>query len=143
MKIKNIKEKLIYTFLFFLLIAVDQVSKFFVVSRGSCDATQCSYFKNDNFAFSLKVPHALAYFIYFGLILSLIVWFTRKVEKTLFQKISFTLILAGAFSNIGERIANGFVVDFIRIHTGVLNLADFFILLGIIILLFEKPETKT
>ena len=54
------------------------------------------------------------------------------------------LIFAGAASNIGERILLGYVRDFIYITfykwTGVYNAADFYILIGIVILLFVNKK---
>ncbi|MDB4939773.1 MAG: lipoprotein signal peptidase [Candidatus Doudnabacteria bacterium] len=125
--------------MFFLFVLVDQASKLWVIQHGSCGELACSYFKNDNFAFSLKVAHPIAYFIYAILLAALIVWFAKKKNKTTLINLSFVLILSGALSNIGERLVRGYVVDFIKIHTGVLNFADFFIIAGILILVFEKP----
>jgi lipoprotein signal peptidase len=53
------------------------------------------------------------------------------------------LILAGAVSNVGERTIFGFVRDWVYIYTGVFNLADGYIILGIIILFFYSLMTKT
>lgn len=137
---KNIKEKISYSFLFFLLIFLDQASKFYVRSHGVCGSEYCSYFRNSNFAFSVKVPSAMAYAAYAILLLVLLVWYGRKRDKTIFTNLGFVFILGGGLSNIGERILNGYVIDFIKIHTGVLNLADFFILAGIILLFVDKPK---
>ena len=134
---KNIKEKISYSFLFFLLIAIDQAAKFLIVEHH-----QHLVFKNNNFAFSLAVPSVAMYFIYVVLLGSLTVWFVLKKNKQTVAKLGFVFILAGALSNIVERIFKGYVIDFIHIHTGVLNLADFFIIAGILMLLLENDEPK-
>ncbi len=130
---KNIKELTKYSFLFFLLVIVDQWSKMAVYGK-----TPSRVFKNNNFAFSLNVPVPLMYGIYIVLLGALIFWFAKKQQKQLVTKLGFVLVLAGALSNILERVVRGYVIDFIHIHTGVLNLADFFIILGILVLLLEN-----
>jgi signal peptidase II len=119
---------------FFLLLAVDQGSKYLVVQKS------VRTFENSNFAFSLRVPVFLMYLTYIVLVGLLVNWFVKKKEKNWSDKLGFTLILAGALSNIVERIIQGYVVDFIYLLDGVLNLADFFILAGILLLVFERKN---
>ncbi len=128
---KNNQEILKYSLLFFLLVAIDQATKFYVREHQTA-----IIFRNYDFAFSLVLPQALMYLIYLLLIVLLGFWFFKKVDKKAIHKLSFVLILAGALSNVVERIASGYVIDFIHIHTGVLNLADFFILMGVGLLIF-------
>lgn len=132
---KNIKEKLIYSFLFFLFLFIDQFTKHFVLKEQSA-----LVFRNENFAFSLELPSFLMYLTYIILLGLLLNWFVKKEHKKILDKLGFVLILSGAVSNIAERILNGFVIDFIHIHTGVFNIADFFIILGILLLFFSKEE---
>ena len=55
------------------------------------------------------------------------------------HKLAWALVLAGGASNIIERIIMGSVRDFIYIHwrnlTGIYNLADFYIIVGVLVLL--------
>lgn len=132
---KNIKEKSALSFLFFLFIFIDQFTKRFVLKEQSA-----LVFRNENFAFSLELPSFLMYPTYVVLLGLLLNWFVKKENKKILDKLGFVLILSGAVSNIGERILNGFVIDFIHIHTGVFNIADFFIILGILFLFFSKEE---
>lgn len=132
---KNIKEKSALSFLFFLFIFIDQFTKRFVLKEQSA-----LVFRNENFAFSLELPSFLMYLTYVVLLGLLLNWFVKKENKKILDKLGFVLILSGAVSNIGERILNGFVIDFIHIHTGVFNVADFFIILGILFLFFSKEE---
>lgn len=132
---KNIKEKSALSFLFFLFTFIDQFTKRFVLKEQSA-----LVFRNENFAFSLELPSFLMYPTYVVLLGLLLNWFVKKENKKILDKLGFVLILSGAVSNIGERILNGFVIDFIHIHTGVFNIADFFIILGILFLFFSKEE---
>ena len=126
-----------WTAVFFLLIFIDQLFK----------ALAKNNFLNDNFAFSLPLPVWLMYLVYAGvLFVSAAYLFKTHRQLNCWQFIGWLLIWAGAFSNIGERIALGHVRDFIYITffglTGIYNLADGYILLGIIILLFKEKQTE-
>ncbi len=120
-------------FLFFIV-----VDQFFKISADSI-------FKNQNFAFSLPIPTALIYLIYFVLI-ACISFYVYENHKKFFwwQDLAWVLIYAGAVANIGERIILGYVRDWIYISvyrwTGIYNLADGFIILGVVILLFSSNK---
>lgn len=64
---------------------------------------------------------------------------TPITEKLL--KFSFSLILAGALGNLIDRLIRGYVIDFIDLHLGryhwpFFNLADSFITIGGLLLIF-------
>ncbi|BBB22584.1 signal peptidase II [Abyssogena phaseoliformis symbiont OG214] len=68
------------------------------------------------------------------------VWMLRTSLKHKFKLISLALILSGALGNMIDRIANGFVVDFIDFHYAgfnypIFNFADIFISIGVILLI--------
>lgn len=113
-----------------LLIAVDQ----FLKNHAP------KVFFNSAFAFSLPLPPWLMYVIYFFVLVFMTYYcFKNYAAFKVWQSLAFTLIFAGALSNIGERIIFGRVKDFIYIKflqwTGIYNLADFYILAGILLLL--------
>lgn len=124
-------------FLFIIFILADQFLKYFIGNA----------FRNSAFAFSLPVPTILIYLIYFVVVLGM-VYYVQKNQKdfSVYSKLAWVLIFAGAASNIGERIFLGYVRDFIYISfykwTGVYNVADGYIILGIIILLFSIKKTS-
>lgn len=119
--------------MFCLLAVLDQLAKIFAKN----------IFKNFQFAFSLPVPVWLIYVINFA-VLFFIINYVKKHYKILSGLANFAwlLIFSGAVLNIAERIVLGYVRDFIYISfyqwTGVYNLADFYIILGIMILLLPK-----
>ena len=114
---------------FLFLFAVDQIVKLFVVNP----------FRNYFFAFSLPVPTVIMFAIYFVVLSVSIVWAKKHWlrENNVF-KMAWVLIFAGAFDNVGERVILGYVRDFIYISffrwTGVYNLADGYIILGVLFL---------
>lgn len=124
---KNIKEKVLFSFLFFLFVLIDQIAKYRFAGRE---------FRNYFFAFSLHLPVWLMYLIYAILLAALVLWFIYSRKKTVLVKLAFTLVLAGALSNLTERIVLGYVRDFIYIYTGIFNPADFMIILGLLVMFF-------
>ena len=127
---QNKKESAVKSSFFFLfVIFVDQLSKHYANN----------IFYNNNFAFSLPLPIWLIYGIYFFVLTGMIFYVLGNYDKLgKLSKIAWILIFAGAVSNIAERIFTGHVRDFIFISfmkwVGVYNLADFFIIIGIIVL---------
>jgi lipoprotein signal peptidase len=118
------------------LVAVDQLSKFWVAKHGQI-------FRNYHFAFSAPVPPVFMYLIY-TVILILIVWYVVTLYKkfTSIESLAWVLIVSGAVSNIAERVATGYVKDFIYLFSGVFNLADFYILFGIVLLFIVRGKLK-
>ncbi len=100
-------------------------------------------FLNTKFAFSLDVPIAVIYILYF-VVFALIVNYLRHHRDTLtkLMRIGFALIISGGLANLGERLFLGHVVDYIFIFGGVLNLADCFIFLGVAFVIFSRPNSE-
>jgi signal peptidase II len=72
--------------------------------------------------------------------IAIIIWMFKTPLKRKFKLVSLTLILSGAIGNLIDRIANGFVVDFIDFHYQsfywpIFNFADIFITVGVALLL--------
>lgn len=121
--------------LFLFVAALDQAAKFFVHRE----------FYNFQFAFSLPVPLWQMYPIYACVSVAMIFYVLKNYRKfNLASQIAWTLIFAGAACNIIERIFLGYVRDFIYITfyrwTGVYNLADGYIIIGIILLLLGSSK---
>ncbi|SRR5579885_3544949 len=124
------------------LIVADQAIKFFVFTLAHArlygGVVGLEPFLNNKFAFSLPVPVVIMYVVYAAVMAAIIIYLQKNWQKLgQFHKIAWALILAGAISNIGERIALGYVRDFIYILNGIFNIADAYIILGILAL-FKK-----
>ncbi len=104
-------------------------------------------FYNDKFAFSLPVPAAWMYALYTAALAGL-VRYAGKHRRSFGVRewLGLILIFAGAVSNIGERLALGYVRDYIYLTafswTGIYNLADGYIIAGIVLLAIKKPKIK-
>ena len=90
--------------------------------------------------FSGKISSDLLIFI--GLIISVVILFMMKYAENSIEKWGYLVILIGAFSNIFDRMLNGFVIDFIYLHYKdfywpAFNFADIYITIGIIMILLS------
>lgn len=86
----------------------------------------------------------LVFVIFTSLILVvLFIYVIIKNEVNKWKLVSFILFLSGGFGNLLDRILNnGKVTDFILVefsslHTGIFNIADFYVTIGLIILIFS------
>ena len=60
------------------------------------------------------------------------VWFRRRARASTLEHVGWSLVLAGALGNAIDRVARGYVVDFIHLHHWpVFNVADVVIVLGL------------
>jgi lipoprotein signal peptidase len=118
-----------------LLVSADQVIKFILVQNN------WDIFRNYHFAFSLPLPQPVMYGIYASIEILIIGYLLKNRSRLASRELwAWTLILAGSLSNIGERIILGYVRDFIPILSGIFNLADFYIIVGLIILVVSSKN---
>lgn len=96
-------------------------------------------FLNSGIAFSLPFPNWLIILITPVLLLLLIAWAKepfgdaqgKKKRNKLFY-FGVALIVSGAVSNFVDRVLWGATIDYLRVLTGVVNLADVWIVVGAI-----------
>lgn len=138
------------------LFVIDQLLKYF--ARTNPESTYYlwkpwigwEYFANTGIAFSLPIPNWLVV-IFTPIILGgLVYWFIKSyshISRTTYHVsynansatsisylLSLILITTGAVSNYFDRVFLGFTVDYFRLFTGVINLADVMIVGGIVML---------
>jgi len=142
-----------------LIIAVDQISKRVIsdnMDLGS-SVTFTSFFKftllhNHGAAFSF-LSDASGWQRYFLGILAvsvsigLIVWLARIPKQKLWEPIALALVLGGALGNLYDRVALGYVVDFIVVHYQdyywpAFNVADMGISCGAVMLVIDALRSK-
>ncbi len=144
---------LIFTTIFFL---IDISSKYIIskiVTLGNSidiikDFLRISYVKNTGAAFSILDGNTLLVTIIGIVIIIMIIWYLykNKVNKMI-DKIGYSLILGGSIGNLFDRVCYGYVRDFIDIQIGeynypIFNLADSFIVIGVILLLISAWRDK-
>ncbi|RAW01395.1 signal peptidase II [Pseudochryseolinea flava] len=143
-------------------ISCDQITKSIVRSQVSSDE-QISMFNNsvtlmrvENSGAFLSLGHALPSLVKQAILILIPVLvllagiyfvFNRKdIQSTTLIGICF--VLGGGIGNIYDRIIYGSVTDFLHINfglfeTGIFNLADVSIMVGIFIVIFDTYRTKT
>ena len=148
---------LIWTMIAALIVVLDQLTKYFVMTKiGAHNAIHAIpglfdfvYVKNTGAAFSILSNNTgiLSIVSVVFCVGVLLYWYKKKPASVLL-KTSLCLLFAGALGNAIDRIARGFVVDFIStafMNFPVFNIADIAITFGAVllfvyILLFDKDE---
>lgn len=145
-----------------LLVMMDQLSKFFVVSflKGQSPYILIDgflsfyYIENRGAAFGILQNSQLLFsIITIVVLLGLMIYLIKNYKSSsLATKISLTLIIAGAVGNFIDRLRLKYVIDFISFRMfghdfAVFNLADSFIVIGtiivmILVILHENPKRK-
>ncbi|MCA9624723.1 MAG: signal peptidase II [Myxococcales bacterium] len=63
-------------------------------------------------------------------------WWQRRKEAPLSEQVGFVLVLGGALGNLIDRMARGYVVDFLHLtHWPIFNVADILLCVGLGLLL--------
>lgn len=123
------------------LILLDQITKF-LAFRGFFDFCSCLRLtKNYGLIFSISFrPYDWLVLV---LIFGLLVWYFFVFRAPLeFKSFYFLLIFSGAISNLFDRISFGYVRDFINLGLATVNLADFYLLLGVLWSLLDSKHLK-
>jgi signal peptidase II len=160
----TLRYKLVVIFiLVFLIFALDQVTKFWAV-KSLMGQDPIIYF-NGLFQFVYaENPGAFlglggawtreTRFVIFALVvffgLGGMLWYLIKKENLKINLYAYTFILAGGFGNLWDRVfhEDGHVIDFMLmevwgpLRTGVFNIADMFIVSGVLLALFGEYLLK-
>ncbi|MEW5008422.1 MAG: signal peptidase II [Cycloclasticus sp.] len=137
-----------------LVFVLDQLSKLWVMDNFDLyESIQLipqlnfTYVHNTGAAFSfLSSAGGWQRWFFVGIALvasiSLSVWLTRLKPSERWMAVTLSLILGGAIGNVFDRIAYGYVIDFIDVyyqtwHWPVFNIADCAISVGVLMMLID------
>lgn len=139
---KNFKPYVI-VILVILLIVIDQISKFYIVENIGKEIKNTipnvlnfTYVENRGGAFGVGQNSTMMFVLVNIIILGIIIRFMIIQKDRIDRKtqVILSMILAGGISNLIDRIARGFVLDFIDfspiISFPVFNIADILIVIG-------------
>ena len=149
---------IIWSILAVLIIVLDRITKYLVVSNIALGESitvipklfDFTYVKNTGAAFSV-LSNATWLLSIISVVFSILilVYFIVKKPKYKLLRVSLLLIFAGAVGNAIDRIALGYVIDFIQttfMEFPVFNVADIAITCGAVLLivyeLFFNPDEK-
>ncbi|MEX0849256.1 MAG: signal peptidase II [Candidatus Dependentiae bacterium] len=147
----SIKKVLAYFLWFTSIFVIDRLAKFyalrtFVVPHDICELLQFKLVFNRGISWGMFHSENAFFFTFLTLlivsIICVLIVFTYKClqeQKAIFAQLA---VLAGAISNVIDRIVYGGVIDFIHVHIGswswpIFNIADVAIVLGIGWILWE------
>ena len=157
--VKNFNKNLIINFLIILCIfAIDRISKIYVIFKNekslSTELFESKYL-NINLIWNEGIAFGLLSFdekLYYNLLTSLIclitlilLWMIIRTKGI--EKLAFLMIFGGSLGNIFDRLYYSSVPDFIDIHFSnfhwfIFNVADIFISLGVILLVYLEIFKK-
>jgi|SRR3989339_664502 len=98
------------------------------------------YFPNPGIAFGLPVPQIVIFILTPLILLALAIWWRKNNHKTNNFYLGVCLIFAGAISNLIDRIVFAVTIDYFRVLTSVMNLADIIIVVGAFLLLNKAAK---
>ena len=145
---------MIWIIIAILITVADQVVKYFISSGMMLGETSFSlglfditYVRNEGAAFSmLSGRMSLLSIISVVFCIAVIIWWIKKKPTHPMLCTAATLLFAGALGNAIDRIARGYVVDFIRttfINFPIFNIADIAITVGAcLLILYEIAFNK-
>ena len=152
------KKNFFYLTLFLFIFIFDRITKILVLKNFNLNDyfvveltpfLSLNLIWNSGIAFGLfSSDQGIYYNFLTGIILLItiiILWMFTRSEGT--EKIAFLMILSGSFGNIFDRVYYRSVPDFIDFHVGnfhwfIFNVADIFITLGVILLIYFELIVK-
>lgn len=142
---KSFKNHLFIYLLGGLLFFVDRLLKF--IAHNNQDTSYLlldnfgwEYFANSGVAFGLPLPGFITIIITPIIMLGLILFLLNKKLPSRYLELSIVFIIFGAISNFVDRMLYDITIDYIRIYTSVINLADVMIVGGVILLLLKGDK---
>jgi len=126
----DIKKRGIYAVFFIFLIFLDRLTKTIFLNKHF---SIINYAENKGIIFGLFFGNTFLIIISIIILVILAYFFLKEKFK---KNIGLILVISGIFSNLIDRIFFKFTIDFIDLNFWpVFNLADVFIIIGIILLI--------
>ena len=155
---KKFKKKIIYLFIFFLIFSLDRFSKLYILNLAETNNSLNLYltpFLNFYLIWNKGIAFGLFSFdenFIYNLITFLIIFITFviliiAIRSNDYKGYFFITIFSGSAGNLYDRIYYSAVPDFIdfhinNIHWFIFNIADIFISLGVVCLIFVEIFSK-
>jgi len=100
------------------------------------------YFANPGIAFGIPLPWFTS-LIYTPIILLGVLWYAiKKMIRSTSSVLGVILIVLGAISNLIDRVLFHITIDYLRILTSIINLADVMIVCGALLLFWQELKKK-
>ena len=111
-------------------------------------AVELRYVPNDDIAFNafhhLGLGHSPVFLSILALIGTLAALGLAVAARQWSARIGFALVIGGALGNLVDRVARGYVVDFIHVRGWpVFNVADIAVVIGVGVLMLSRMRSRT
>ena len=146
----------------FLQIGCDQTTKLFATEYLSKEKMDSYFFDflrvgyTENIGAFLGLGNNLSeqtrfwvFVVIIGFFLAGLLWYLiTNSKQSMYSLLAFSFVFSGGVSNFYDRVVNnGAVIDFLNIgvgaiRTGIFNVADISIMVGVFILLFEQFKSR-
>ncbi|WP_370832777.1 signal peptidase II [Acidaminococcus sp.] len=137
----------------FLVVLLDRITKFFITHTMTVGMSfpvipgvvSCTYVLNPGAAFGL-LEYQRVFFVVITLLAAGAVFYFRDHihREGPKARLGTGLFLGGALGNLIDRIATGYVIDFVDFHFWpVFNVADIFICVGVGLIVWSMLENET
>ena len=153
---QHLKKKILNFYLLIALAAffLDRLVKIYVIKKTEEIGTSEIFFSNylniqlvwnEGIAFGLLAINESNFYniitFLISIVIIILIYFAYKSKR--FEKIAYVLIIGGALGNLFDRIYYNAVPDFIDLHVNnfhwfIFNIADMFISVGILCLIFVE-----
>jgi len=135
-----VKKYFIFSILFLI---IDRAFKYLSPSINfGGDFLQIGFYPNYSGAFSLPISgtlYNLAGITFLGIFIYLFIKELKSIDDYNLQLIAYSYIILGGASNIFDRLAYGYVIDYCNfMDFSFFNIADGILILGIILLLIAQ-----
>ncbi|MBO8204478.1 signal peptidase II [Prochlorococcus marinus] len=150
--INKIQNKAYFFFLSIFIILIDQITKYLMYYNYEIFLNKdfilfkLDFVKNYGAAFNIfsgsRIFLSIVSIIFSIILIYLIL---KKTYSNLSELYSYSFILGGTIGNGIDRIVKGFVIDFINLNIikfPVFNVADIFINIGFILLIYNFRKNK-
>ncbi len=132
----------------FLFLA-DQILKY--LARSNSDFTfyllkpwiGWEFLANSGIAFGIHVPQYIIIPLTLLILVFALLYSVHIKQKSARFVIGLALIIAGAVSNLVDRVVFSSTIDYFRIITSVFNLADIMIVVGAVLVAMKGKNSKT
>lgn len=96
------------------------------------------YFQNTGVAFGLPLPWYFAFFYTPIFLLLIFFYYKKQNHPTMLSFLGLLFLCFGAISNLIDRIQYHITIDYFRIFTSIINVADIMIVLGALFFFFTE-----
>ena len=151
----NLNKKIYPSFFAVIFASLDLITKYFIRVNNIQEQVIIDNFLtidltfNTGIAFGLFSEYTSITYVFSIFVFTWLIFQFKEVENGTVEFYSLTLILAGAIGNLGERgwnlifNSNGKVTDFVELlFIPSFNLADTYISIGIVLLLYSEIKNK-